>query len=43
MDILNFNQYNEKLKPNQITLSDLDNIHVCSGFYDINSIDKNML
>lgn len=40
MDILNFNQYNEKLKPNQITLSDLDNIHVGSGFYDINSIDK---
>lgn len=42
MDILNFNQYNEKLKPNQITLSDLDNIHVGSGFYDINSIDKNI-
>lgn len=42
MNILNFNQYNEKLKSNQITLSDLDSIHVGSDFYDVKSIDKNI-
>ncbi len=42
MDILNFNQYNEKIKVNPMTLSELDKIHIGSGFYNITNIDKSI-